>query len=69
MPKNNDSSVLFRCTICHFEERIPLEVVEFFDVMDGGDTTFPPRFDCQACTHGLLHPVYYVNQDGIVYKI
>jgi hypothetical protein len=34
----NDSSVLFRCTTCGFEEFIPTEVVHFFDICDGGDT-------------------------------
>jgi len=69
MPKTNDSSVLFRCTTCNFEELIPKDVVDFFDIMDGGNPSFPPRFDCQTCHFGKMQPVYYVNHDGIVYKI
>jgi len=68
MSKNSDSPVLFRCTTCNFEEYIPKEVVDFFDLMDGGDTSVPPRFDCQSCS-GKMQPVHYVNHDGIVYKL
>ncbi len=69
MPKPNDSPILFRCTTCNFEEFIPKEVVDFFDIMDGGDPTFPPRFDCSCCSAGKMQPVYYVNHDGIAYKL
>jgi hypothetical protein len=67
--KNNQSNVLFRCVKCNFEEQIPKEVVDYFDIMDGGDPSFPPRFDCQACNSGKMQPVHYVNHDGIVYKL
>ena len=68
MPENNESPVLFRCTACNFEELIPKEVVDYFDIIDGGGPSFPPRFDCQNCS-GKIQPVYYVNHDGIVYKM
>jgi hypothetical protein len=67
MPNTNDSLILFKCTNCNFEEFIPKEVVDYFDIIDGGDHSFPPRFDCQNCS-GKIQPVYYVNHDGIVYK-
>ena len=69
MPKNNPSTVLFRCTTCNFEEKVPKDVVDFFDIMDGGDPSFPPRFDCQSCSSGKMQPVNYTNHDGIVYKL
>lgn len=69
MKKINDSHILFRCTACNFEELIPKEVADYFDIMDGGDHLFPPRFDCQACISGKMQPVYYVNHDGIIYKL
>jgi len=65
---SNGSPVLFRCTACNFEEFIPKDIVDYFDIMDGGDPTFPPRFDCQRCS-GKMQPVHYVNHDGIVYKL
>jgi len=68
MSKNSVSPVLFRCITCNFEEYIPKEVVDFFDLMDGGDPSVPPRFDCQSCS-GKMQPVHYVNHDGIVYKL
>jgi len=68
MAKPKDSMIQFRCTTCGFEESISKDVVDFFDVMDGGDSSVPPRFDCQTCS-GQMQPVYYVNHDGIVYSL
>ena len=68
MAKLKDELILFRCTACNFEERIPKSVVDYFDIMDGGDPSFPPRFDCQNCP-GKMSPVYYVNHDGVIYKL
>lgn len=64
--KPNDNFVLFKCSACHFEENIPKEVVDFFDVMDDGDSSVPPKFACQKCSAEMT-PVYYVNHQGIVY--
>jgi hypothetical protein len=67
--KHDAKPVLFRCLDCNFEELIPKDVVDFFDIMDGGDCSVPPRFDCQSCNYGKMQPVHYINHDGIVYKI
>ena len=64
----NSKSILFRCLMCNTDERIPKEVVDFFDIMDAGDSSVPPRFDCQACP-GKMQPVHYINHDGIEYKL
>ena len=64
----NEPLISFRCNCCSFVEQIPKSVVDFFDVIDGGDASVPPRFDCMACDNGLLYPLHYVNHDGIVYK-
>ena len=66
--KTKGSPVKFRCTACGFEESIAKDVVDFCDIMDGGDPSVPPRFDCQRCS-GKMQPVYYVNHDGIVYTL
>ena len=68
MTKTKNSSVQFRCTACNFEEFIPKDVVDFCDIMDGGDPLVPPRFDCQRCS-GKMQPVHYINHDGIVYSL
>ena len=65
----DDPPILFRCTTCNSEECIPKSVVDLFDVMDGGDPSFPPRFDCQVCAKGKIQPVHYVNHDGITYSL
>lgn len=65
--EENKKNIRFICPDCGIEENIPKDVVDYFDIMDGGDPLFPPRFDCQSCG-GLMEPVYYVNHDGIVYK-
>jgi len=66
---DNETLILFRCTTCNFEENIPKSVVDFFDIMDDGDTSVPPRFDCQACSSGLMQPVNYTNNEGISYRL
>ena len=66
---SDDEMILFRCTRCKSEESIPKSVVDFFDIVDGGDPTYPPRFDCQACRKGKVQPVHYVNHDGITYSL
>jgi len=45
---SNGSPVLFRCTACNFEEFIPKDIVDYFDIMDGGDPTFPPALIASA---------------------
>lgn len=59
--------ITYKCPKCNFKEDIPKEVVDYFDIMDAGDPTVPPRFDCQQC-EGKMIPVYDVNHDGIIYK-
>ncbi|NLI14252.1 MAG: hypothetical protein GX425_16975 [Peptococcaceae bacterium] len=34
---------------CNVEEEIPEEVVQYFDLVDPGDQTIPPRFACEKC--------------------
>jgi len=66
LPK--DKKVLFRCINCGFEEFIPRFIVTILDFFDGGDPSFPPRFACQFCS-AHMHPVFYKNRKGIIYKI
>jgi hypothetical protein len=44
------------------------EVVNYFDTLDGGDTSVPPRFTCEEC-YALMEPVEYEGVHGITYKI
>ncbi|SET17932.1 hypothetical protein [Anaerobranca gottschalkii] len=37
------------CLGCKIVEKVPKEVVEYFDMMDDGDTSIPPRFSCESC--------------------
>jgi len=66
--KKAEPSVRFRCASCNSEEMIPKEVVDFFDIMDGGDPSVPPRFDCKFCFNGKIEPIHYIGHDGIVYE-
>lgn len=65
--EESKKSITFKCPKCDYKEDIPKEVVDYFDIMDGGDPLVPPRFDFQNCD-GLIEPVYYVNHDGIIYN-
>jgi len=49
MTKANNKDVLFKCTSCKFEERIPIEAVYFFDIFDPNDVDSPPCVGCSAC--------------------
>lgn len=41
--------ITYRCLQCNVEEEIPEEVVQYFDLVDPGDPTIPPRFTCEKC--------------------
>lgn len=51
--ETQDTPILFRCTKCNFEEYIPKEVVDFFDIMDGGDPSFQPK-DFSALSYNTI---------------
>ena len=55
MPKANNDDVLFKCTSCNFEERIPIEAVCFFDIFDPNDVDSPPCVGCNVC-NGVMIP-------------
>ena len=38
------------------------------DLMDGGDPTTPPRFQCEKC-NGEMVPEYYKGIYGTEYKL
>src|SRR5208337_2726991 len=54
--KVHDGQVSYRCSQCNTHENIPADVVNFFDVMDPGDPSVPPRFRCEKCG-GVMLPV------------
>jgi len=56
MTHQKKSSYTYRCTHCGCEEDIPKGVVDFFDVLDPGDPSVPPRFKCEHCD-GVMLPV------------
>ena len=66
--KMMSDSVKYRCLECGTEEDIPRGVVETFDTFDDGDTSVPPRFDCENCG-GLMEPIEYEGVHGEVYRI
>ena len=37
------------CRSCSQRELIPRDVIAYFDAMDAGDPTVPPRFACEKC--------------------
>jgi hypothetical protein len=48
-------SALYVCNTCNFEEDIPNDVLEFFDVVDPDFKGAPPTFQCQQCI-GIMLP-------------
>lgn len=61
-----NGSVNYICQSCKGEELIPLDVVEHFDFLDGGDPLDPPKFSCQNCPSEMV-PEYFRSHTGIVY--
>lgn len=61
-------SVRYKCLKCGIEEAIPREVVELFDILDDGDTSVPPRFDCEKCGE-TMEPIEYEGIHGEIYRI
>lgn len=56
----------FICTKCKCKEKIPTEIVLQLDMMDPGDKTYPPMFNCEKCD-GLMKPVHFISHFGIEY--
>ena len=56
----------FICTQCKTHENIPTHIVLEMDMMDPGDISYPPMFDCAKC-NGLMRPKYYLGYTGIIY--
>jgi len=50
----NNNYVLFKCTTCNFEERIPIEAVFFFDIFDPDDMDSPPCTGCKSCFGSMI---------------
>ncbi len=68
MKTKNGSEIEFICPKCKTKERIPTEIVEMLDYADQiGDTSVPPRFDCEKCD-GKMVPIYYVGAKGRIYE-
>ena len=63
-----EETVKYRCLSCGYEEEIPEIVVMEFDLMDQGDTSVPPRFDCEMCDE-QMEPVYYESVHGVIYDM
>lgn len=61
-------AVRYVCLQCNIEEDIPEKVVKYFDIMDDGDPTVPPRFSCKTCG-GEMRPVSYDGVHGQKYKL
>ncbi len=48
------SNCTYHCIQCGVKEDIPQGVVDFFDEMDLGDPSVPPRFRCEKCGGVML---------------
>ena len=68
MKQKNGKEIEFICLKCKTKEKIPTYIVEILDKADQfGDTSIPPRFDCEKCT-GKMVPIYYIGVKGQVYE-
>ena len=58
-------SIKYVCRSCKTEEKIPEDVVEYFDIMDPGDRRVPPRFKCEKCGGEMRPKEPWVNTPEI----
>lgn len=65
--EGKSETVKYICENCQAEENIPAEVVAYFDAMDDGDTSVPPRFSCESCG-GHMYPEEFRGIHGESYK-
>ena len=66
--KAGGKAIRFVCLQCEIEEDIPQKVLRYFDIMDGGDSSVPPRFSCKACG-GEMRPANYKGVHGQTYTL
>lgn len=63
-PKGHQSkeqgSCLYQCELCNVQEEIPVDVLEFFDVVDPGEPGAPATFQCERCP-GIMYPVSWLR--------
>lgn len=57
--------------LCKEEALMPLDIVDYLDLLDGGDPLGPPKFSCQNCQAEMAmeyfrsHPeIIYDNREG-----
>lgn len=56
----------FICTKCKCYENIPTDIVLQMDMLDPGNPSYPPMFNCEKC-NGLMCPVHFIGYSGIEY--
>ena len=59
-PEGGAASCLYQCELCHSQEEIPKEVLDYFDEMDPGLPGDPATFRCQHCP-GLMYPAWFLR--------
>jgi len=61
MPQHKTAgSCLYVCEQCGTYERVPRDVLAFFDVVDPGEPDRPATFQCQKCP-GIMYPDAYLR--------
>jgi uncharacterized Zn finger protein len=51
---------LYVCEQCGTKERVPTDVLAFFDAVDPGEPDRPATFQCQQCP-GIMYPDEYLR--------
>ena len=61
-PRPPTDSSRYQCEQCGAQERVPPEVLAFFDVVDPGEPGAPATFRCQHCP-GIMYPTWWFRAE------
>jgi hypothetical protein len=66
-PQETAPSSLYLCDLCGATERIPSDVIDYFDEIDPGEPGAPPTFQCQQCL-GIMYPDWWFRAERATQK-
>lgn len=61
-PPERPVSCLYQCEQCGHQERIPADVLAYFEAVDPGEPGAPATFRCERCP-GIMYPRWWFRAE------